>query len=275
MMHRLPPSLARRSLRVRRCVAAVVAGLAVLAVAAPAIAAASGPEQWHLDFLHVAEAQHYSQGDGTVVGLVDTGVDATHADLVGSILPGFTVPPLVGDPLTDSEGHGTAMAGLIAAHGRVHGIAPRAKILPVLAMRTYAGHSSPGGVRWAVDHGATVLCLAYSAADSSDARSEIAYAIDHDVVVVAGIGNVGTSPDLSPADYPGVVAAAGVDRNGNHSAVSVTGPYATLAAPSDDIVSTDTLADPSRTGYSTGTGTSNSTAIIAGAAALVRAKFPK
>ena len=72
-----------------------------------------------------------------------------------------------------------------------------------------------------------------------------------------------------------MVAAAGVDRNGNHSAISVVDPDATLAAPSDNIVQTDTRYDPSRTGYSIGTGTSISTAIIAGAAALVRARFPK
>lgn len=89
-------------------------------------------------------------------------------------------------------------------------------------------------------------------------------------MVVAAAGN---SPQdsrvLWPAAYPGVIAAAGVDQQGNHAAVSVTGPEVVLAAPAVDIVSTGLNG-----GYRSGTGTSDATAIIAGAAALVRAKYP-
>src|SRR5262249_4607802 len=72
-----------------------------------------------------------------------------------------------------------------------------------------------------------------------------------------------------PAAYPGVVAAAGTDKQGNHAAVSVTGPEVVLAAPATDLVQ----PYPGHR-YATGTGTSASTAVIAGAAALVRARFP-
>jgi subtilisin family serine protease len=166
------------------------------------------------------------------------------------------------------------MAGLIAAHGRALGVAPKAKILPVLRTQTQSSPAFEGGIRWAVDHGATVLCLAYQGDEDPISRADIAYAIGKDVVVVAAIGNTDRESGHFPGAYPGVVSAAGVDRNGNHSSISVVAPYATLAAPSDEITSTDTQADPSRTGYLVGTGTSNSTAIIAGAAALVRSKFP-
>src|SRR5262249_48452583 len=96
-------------------------------------------QQWHLGFLRVAEAHRYSQGAGVVVAVVDTGVDATHPDLTGSILPGADVRPgASGNGQTDTDGHGTAMAGLIVAHGHgpgnsagVLGLAPQAKVLPV------------------------------------------------------------------------------------------------------------------------------------------------
>ena len=109
----------------------VVTVLATMMV--PSRAGAADPvrdAQWHLDFLHVAEAHGHSQGEGVVVGVVDTGVDASHPDLAGGVLPGFVVGP-PGDSLLDIDGHGTAMAGLIMAHGRALGIAPKAKVLPV------------------------------------------------------------------------------------------------------------------------------------------------
>jgi subtilisin family serine protease len=262
--------------RIAKSLSAVAAILTVLvSTASPAVAADPVRDaQWHLGFLHVEEAQRITLGEGVTVGVIDTGVDAGHPDLVGSVLPGHVVPPLLGDPDTDPIGHGTAMAGLIAAHGRALGIAPEARILPVTNTQALSGGAFEGGVRWAVDHGATVLCLAYGREDDPTARADIAYAISKDVVVVAGIGNTNVPLEPFPAAYPGVVSAAGVDRNGDHSAISVVAPYATLAAPSDDIVSTDSRSDGTQTGYLKGTGTSNSTAIIAGAAALVRAKFP-
>ncbi len=91
------------------------------------------------------------------------------------------------------------------------------------------------------------------------------------VVLVAGVGNVteGARQVEYPAAYPGVVAVAGTDEHGNHSKVSVTGNLITIAAPSDNIPSTYNNG-----GYAIGSGTSSSTAIVAGAAALVRSRFP-
>src|SRR5262249_51643524 len=103
---------------------------------------------------------------------------------------------------------------------------------------------------------------------NSDMSKAVRYALDRDVVFVAAAGN---RPEVTrvgfPAVVPGVLAAAGVDRNGNHADVSVTGPEVVLAAPAVDITSTGNFG-------AYGTGTPAPTATLAGAAALARARSP-
>jgi type VII secretion-associated serine protease mycosin len=221
-------------------------------------------QQWHLDFLNIDQVHQISTGKGVIVGVIDTGVDGGHPDLAGRLLPGldlsFFERP---DALEDLDGHGTAMAGLIAAHGRALGIAPDATILPVRHTSTGAigdARRQAEGIRWAVDHGATVLCLAFGHPEPDGyLERAIKYALDHDVVVVAAVGNTPDDEGLVyPAAYPGVIGAAGIDRDGNHAPISVISPAADLAAP----------------GYASASGTSDATAIIAGVAALIRAKYP-
>jgi type VII secretion-associated serine protease mycosin len=236
--------------------------------------------QWHLKFLNVAEAHRYSQGAGVVVAVVDSGVDASSPDLAGNVAAGTEtfVGNNGGNGWTDTDGHGTTMAGLVAAHGHgaagtdgALGIAPKATILPVRDGTVREAIAVGSGVAWATEHGARVISIS-SGGDNRDRGTQEAVeeAIAHDVVVVASVGNTpGAAQVEYPAAYPGVVAVAGVDRNGNHAAVSVTGPEVVLSAPAVDIVST--ALDHQ---YRPGTGTSAATAIVAGAAALVRAKFP-
>ena len=262
----------------RVCTTLLLAAVTI-APAKPAVADDIRNRQWHLRFLNIAEAHRHSQGEGVVVGVIDTGVDATHPDLANAVLPGIdlTTTGRVGDGRTDIHGHGTVMAGLIAARGHdrnagVLGIAPKATILPVRVKR----YLEPGGrvsegIEWAVRNGARVICIAGSNdSTGTEMQQAIEAAIRADVVVVAAAGNRPDDRTVSfPAAYPGVIAAAGVDQHGNHASVSVTGPEVVLAAPAVDIVSTYLGSR-----YSHGTGTSNATAIIAGAAALVRAKYP-
>jgi subtilisin family serine protease len=150
--------------RLAGVVASGMAGMiAVVAFAAPSLGAPGAADpvrdaEWHLSFLNVAEAHTYSEGSGITVGVVDTGVDATHPDLVGSILPGHDFTGATDDGREDLDGHGTAMVGLIAAHGRILGIAPQAKILPVRFVESgHAQGSSGAAIEWAVNNGARVL----------------------------------------------------------------------------------------------------------------------
>jgi type VII secretion-associated serine protease mycosin len=262
------------SWRIRTAVVATVTALSLLPGGA-ASADAVRDAQWHLSYLKVSEAHRYSQGEGIVVGVVDTGVDGSHPDLAGNVLPGGDFVPNGGDGRTDLDGHGTVMAGLIAAHGQGQfgalGIAPKAQILPV---RISVDNGSPqvgNGIAWASEHGARVICAAFGGPDSPALQYEIRQAQAADVVVVAAVGNRPQSVEIGfPAAYEGVVAAAGVDKAGGHADVSVIGDRVVLSAPAVDIISTELYRR-----YSTGTGTSNATAIIAGAAALVRAKYPQ
>jgi type VII secretion-associated serine protease mycosin len=266
----------------RLTVAAALCAAATLALQpVPASADATRDRQWHLGFLDVAEAHRHTQGDGVTVAVIDTGVNANHPDLRGNVLPGrdTTNGRSTGTGTRDDHGHGTAMAGLIAAHGHgtgdgALGLAPRAKVMPIRETDAYGFGSDPGmvaGIDWAIANGAKVISISRAGSTTPTLRAAVARAREADVVVVAGVGNTdGETFVAGVARIEGVLAAAGTDRTGNHAAISVAGPQVVLAAPAVDITSTSRDG-----GYRTGTGTSDSTAIIAGAVALVRAKFPE
>src|SRR5207249_3944364 len=95
-------------------------------------------------------------------------------------------------------------------------------------------------------------------------------ALRADVVIVAAMGNTDTDTKVDcPACYHGVVAVGGVDRNGGHAPISVTGPQMLVSAPATDIES----AEPNNS-YGVAEGTSDATAITAGVVALIRSRYP-
>src|SRR4051794_40269528 len=228
--------------------------------------------QWHLSFLRVSEAMKISQGLGITVAVVDSGIDSSHPDLIGAVVPGISIGG-TGDGRSDVNGHGTRVAGLIGARGRsagvgALGIAPQSTVMPVQP----GGPSNPliaDALNWAVDHGAEIVCIALVTGANRTLETAVRRAIDSDVVVVAGAGNDPNAGVQAPAKYAGVIAAVGVDRLGSRASFSPVGQEAVLAAPAVDIVTTNTGG-----GYFKGYGTSDATALIAGVAALVRSKFP-
>lgn len=267
--------------------AAMIAG-APLSLPEPTLATA-GPvraedqvrdSSWHLAQLRVAEAHRVTQGDGITVAVIDTGVDATHPDLVGNVLPGYDVldPANPHRGQRDHTGHGTAMASLIAGHGHgpggrdgVLGIAPKVRILPLNVYDTQRKDLSFGAlgnaIRLAVDNGADVVCIAIGGSFEQGSPAAVQYARERNVLVVAAVGNPPDPLVASPANIPEVVAVTGIDRSGKIT-TTVRGEI-DIAAPADDIVS----ARPGGR-YDTADGTSNSTAIVAGALALIRSKNP-
>lgn len=264
----------------RRWFAAILAASILLGWAAPARADETRDRQWHLRYLRIAEAHRISQGESVTVAVLDSGFETTHPDLAGAFLPGknvFGTKPAE----QDDQGHGTAMAGLIGARGRGEagalGIAPRAMLLPVRVHEwtSNIGDHAPGaklaeGIRWAVAQGVGVISISIAGPDTDDEKAAVEEALRANVVIVAGVGNDADVQIGFPAAYPGVIAVAGTDQNGNHEPTSATGKEVVLSAPATEVWSTAKGG-----GYRKGTGTSDSTAIVAGVAALIRSKYPK
>jgi serine protease len=238
-------------------------------------------QQWHLKTLNVPGAWVYANGAGVTVAVIDSGVDATHPDLRGQVLPGLDLVDPKGNGDTDLVGHGTTVAAIIAGRGDdnagVIGIAPKAKILPVRVLNEENRYNDAiivaKGVRWAVDHGARVINLSLGGNGSSPAlAAALDYAFAKDVVVVACTGNVSASSTDDvwyPAREPGVIAVAGMERDGDVLwSGSITGKETVVTAPATDLVG----ARPG--GYWKVQGTSFAAPMVAGTAALIRSRWP-
>ncbi|WP_165975915.1 S8 family serine peptidase [Actinomadura rubrisoli] len=215
-----------------------------------------------------------------VVALIDSGVEARLPDLKGAVLPGRGYDGASradgrADDDTELGGHGTAMAALIAGQGHgtgMVGIAPRSRILPISA----ALHNYDQTIRYAVDHGAKVINFSTSTSASrcpDDVQESIAYAVQHDVVVVAAAGNDGflSESGNSPANCPGVLGVGAVDAYLGIWEKSTPGDNIMVAAPGVAVGSIGKRGLFSRNNN----GTSQATALTSGVVALMRARFPR
>ncbi|MDG4754713.1 type VII secretion-associated serine protease mycosin [Micromonospora sp. WMMD718] len=239
-------------------------------------------EQWQLEELRAKTAWRTSTGRGVVVAVIDSGVDGTHPDLAGQVLPGLDLVTPDGSDGPDPVGHGTTVAGLIAGRADddrgVLGLAPDAKILPVRVLDAENRYDDAliiaKAVRWAVDNGARVVNLSLGGGSDNPAlAAALDYAFARDVVVVACTGNLATSTTTEvwyPAREPGVLAVAGLERTSeNLWSGSITGHETVLSAPATGLYG----ARPE--GYWRVQGTSFAAPLVAATAALVRARYPK
>ena len=235
-------------------------------------------DQWSLRRINWNDVHgSVDPGGSAVVAVLDTGVDTSHADLAGNTVSGTSLLP-DGDPTIDPNGHGTAIAGIIAATtDNALGIAGIAfagvKVMPVTVLDADGlGQDSDiiEGIVWATDHGADVINLSFSNPGYSTAlQAAVDYAWDHDVVVVAATGNDGSSAPTYPAGDRGVIGVSNTNRDDELAASSNYGADTFLAAPGTDIATLQAGG-----GMTSVSGTSASSAEVAAAAALLRAIDP-
>ncbi len=238
------------------------------------------PAQWGLSAGDFPAAWTVTTGTRVVVAVVDTGVRASHQDLDGAVIPGTDLVQPGGDGTDDPNGHGTHVAGIIAARANgVGGVggAPNVRILPVRVLdASGSGYMSDvaSGILYAADHGARVINLSLGGTAPSPALEQaMQYANGKGAVVVAAAGNgaeSGNAP-LYPAAYSEAIAVAAVDDNLQWASFSNHGSYVDLAAPGVNILSDWSSSD---TAYAYASGTSMAAPFVSAAAALVAAHAP-
>ncbi len=232
-----------------------------------AAAGEGGLAQYELAKLRLPEAHRIANGQSVLVAVLDTAIDAAHPDLAGSIAKRVDV---VGTPMTPHR-HGTAIAGLIAAHGKLTGAAPAAQILAVRAFDP-AGAGAEGstfdilkGLDWAAANGARVINMSFAGPRDAALHRAMEAAHKQGIVLVAAVGNAGAkSPPLYPAADPNVIAVAATDADDGLLEESSRGHHIALAAPGAKIL----VAIPGG-GYEVASGTSYSAAEISGIVALM------
>jgi thermitase len=215
--------------------------------------------RWGIERIAVSSAWDAVDGFGPVlVAVLDTGIasDAPFADrIVGNI--DFSGEGNV----EDAHGHGTHMAGTIAA------IAPNASFLNV-KVADKRGRCDTAAVakaiRWATDNGAQVINVSLEVAPSADLDNAVRYAWEHGAIVVAAAGNSGSSAPAYPAAYPEAMAVAGTNQADGLAVLSNHGDWVDIAAPGFKIYAERPGAE---FGYETGT--SPAAAHVSGVAALL------
>jgi type VII secretion-associated serine protease mycosin len=296
------PAAASRAI-LRLAAAVCLLAVAVFAAGAGAASAQSIGQQVRTDDMgalrriDVPAAWSQSRGSGVIVAVLDTGVRPAAPDLASQVTsgPDYTaganpagyVPPHL---------HGTYIGSIIAGHGSgpgrtegMIGVAPQARILSVrvilddqepgfLVYNENAGYDDAiaSGIRYAVHHGAGVINMSLGSTNATRSmRLALAYAISHNVVVVAAAGNDGISGHgftaySYPASFTGVISVAAVAASGKRASFSDRNSSVVVSAPGVNVV-----GDGPDNSYVVGSGTSPASAFVAGVAALIRSKYPR
>lgn len=229
--------------------------------------------EWHLKKIQAPMAWSTTTGSPSVViAILDTGVDGTHEDLVPKLVPGWNTYNNNSNS-SDIAGHGTAVAGTAAAASNngmgVASVCWGCMIMPVRVSDT-SGNASysaiASGLTWAADHGARVANISYIVSDSSTVTSAAKYFQEKGGVVASSAGNYSTFSNAS--DNPYILTVSATDQFDVIYSYSNRGNNIDLAAPGDS------FSTKMGGGYVSVGGTSYSSPIVAGVAALVLSANP-
>ncbi|MGW1183100.1 S8 family serine peptidase [Streptomyces drozdowiczii] len=274
---------------------AVVSALGALLLLGGAVAPAATADtmrdrQWYLDRMQAPAMWKVSTGKGITVALLDTGVIPSVPELTGKVLKGKNFVEPKRGAHKDKDGHGTALAMLIAGNGAndqgVKGLAPDARILPL----TVFGSSKESGtnsvpavieaIRYAADSDAQIINMSLGFEDymletgeREKIQQAVDYAIDRGKLLLAATGNSGDKDNdpSYPAASVGVAGVGAIDKKLKVTKFSVWGSEVALAAPGDEI---PILCGGGMAGYCESWGTSQATAIASASAALIWSMHP-
>jgi subtilisin len=224
---------------------------------------------WNIDRVDAEISWAISTGDPVKVGVIDTGIDLKHPDLQANIKGGYNaINPL--KSANDDNGHGTHVAGIIAALNNsigVIGVGPNIDLYAIKVLNANgSGYLSDviEGLDWAVTNGMQVVNMSLGTPqDVQSFHDAILNAYNAGVTIVAAAGNSGGAVSY-PAAYPEVIAVSATDQNNQIASWSSQGPEVDLAAPGVNIYSTYKGQS-----YATLSGTSMAAPHVSGAAALI------
>lgn len=229
-------------------------------------------QQYYFTNIRAPMAWEYTTGSPAVIlAILDSGIDLTHADLIGRYSAGYDFVENDSVP-QDENGHGTIVTGIAAAHTNngvgVAGVNWNAQIMPIRVLDAKGNGSFANvaqAIIWATDQGARVINMSFGGSQySSVLEDAVDYAVNRGVILVAATGNTGANTVLYPAAFPGVVGVGATDQNNRLAWFSNTGAEVDVVAPGVSIYGLG-LAN----GYTIKSGTSMSAPQVAGFAALL------
>jgi hypothetical protein len=223
--------------------------------------------------LHLGEAHALADGDRVLVAVIDSSIDVDHPDLAGTFAGSYNALGKAAPP----HQHGTAIAGAIAAHARLMGSAPAAKLIAILAFGA-SGASAEAttmsilkGIEYASVHKARIINMSFAGPNDPGLARALAAAKSKGAVLIAASGNLGPkSPPQYPAADANVIAVSATDSDDKMFVSSNIGPHISVSAPGVDLV----LPSPGNE-YRVISGTSFSAAYVSGVAALLLQRAPQ
>ena len=228
------------------------------------------PSEWAPPKVNAPAAWDHTVGSpGTVIAVLDSGVDFSQPDLQGSFVAGRDVVNSDNDP-SDDFGHGTQVAGVAAARSdNGTGVASYCWLCSIMPVKVLGANGTgtvsniAAGITWASDHGARVINMSLGTTTSSSTLAGAAqYAHDRGAVLVAAAGNSSSTTQTYPAALPTVIGVAGTDSLDQLTGTSNYGPWVAVAAPGCNFTS------GLSSWYGTFCGTSSASPAVAGIAGL-------
>jgi Subtilase family len=242
----------------------------------PALAARTtggDPSQYVVDKLRLVDVHRIAIGSNVLVAVIDSEIDGKHPELAGAVVDEFDAIGNHDKPHV----HGTGMAGAIAAHRRLIGVAPGVHLLAIHAFSSNGTDSAQAtsdhilmGIDWAINKGAQIINMSFAGPDDPMLQLALQKAHDKGVVLIAAAGNQGPkSAPLYPAADPNVIAVTATDAKDQLLAQANQGSYVAIAAPGVDV-----LEPAPNGGFQVTTGTSVAAAHVSGIAALLLDRDP-